>query len=70
MRQKIGMVEKCIASALRANNLEAVLEFHKKGICLYEADGVVTPHQVEISLRNSFQFALWRWIVQKCLTNI
>ena len=63
------MVEKCIASSLRANNLDAVLEFHKKGISLYEASGK-TPHQVEISLRNSFQFALWRWIVQKCLTNI
>ena len=64
LRQKIEMVEKCIATALRANNLTAVIEFHKKGISLLET-AKLSPHQVEISLRNSFQFSLWRWIVQK-----
>ena len=64
LRQKLEIVEKCIATALRNNNLESVVEFHKKDILLLESAGV-TPHKLQISLRNSFQFALWRFLTEK-----
>ena len=63
LRQKLEIVEKCIATALKNNNLESVVEFHKKDILLLEA-AEVTPHRLEISLRNSFQFALWRYLTE------
>ena len=64
LRQKLEIVEKCIATALRNNSLESVVKFHKKDILLLESAGV-TPHKLQISLRNSFQFALWRYLTEK-----
>ena len=54
------IVEKCIADALRKNDLKSVVDFHKKDILLLET-AELTPHKLEISLRNSYQFALWRY---------
>ena len=60
LRQKLEIVEKCIAAALRKNDLKSVVDFHKKDILLLET-ACLTPHKLEISLRNSYQFALWRY---------
>lgn len=64
LRQKLEIVEKCIAGALKSGDLESVLGFHKKDILLLEA-ARVTPHKLEISLRNSFQFSLWRYLTHQ-----
>ena len=63
LRQKLEIVEKCIVTALKNNNLASVVELHKKDILLLESAGV-TPHRLQISLRNSFQFALWRFLTE------
>ena len=60
LRQKLEIVEKCIATSLQKKDFKAAVDFHKKDVLLLE-EAKLTPHRLEISLRNSFQFALWRY---------
>ena len=64
LRQKLEIVEKCIASSLKKKDFKAAVDFHKKDILLLE-EVKMTPHKLEISLRNSFQFALWKYLSQQ-----
>ena len=63
LRSKLEIVERCIAAALKNNQLESVVDLHKKDILLLES-AQLTPHGMEISLRNSFQFALWKYFTE------
>ena len=66
LRQKLEVVEKCISTALARGDLKAVYDLHLRDVLLLES-GSVSPHVLEVSLRNSLQFACWRFMIQQGL---
>ena len=61
LRSKLEIVEKCIATSLKKNDMKSCVEFHKKGILMLE-DAKLSPHRLEVSIRNSFQHSLWKYL--------
>jgi len=63
LQQKLEVVEKCISSALGKGDLKAVYDLHLRDAKLLESS-CMNPHRLQVSLRNSLQFACWSWMVQ------
>ena len=68
LRQKLEVVEKCIATALAKGDLKTVYDLHLRDVLLLES-GCVSPHVLEVSLRNSLQFACWSYIIKQAFPN-
>ena len=66
LRQKLEVVEKCIATALAKRDLKTVYDLHLRDVLLLES-GCVSPHVLEVSLRNSLQFACWSFLIHQAL---
>jgi len=63
LQQKLEVVEKCISNALGKGDLKAVYDLHLRDAKLLESS-FGAPHRLQVSLRNSLQFACWSWMVQ------
>ena len=65
LRARLQMVERGIAAALGRGELHKAVELHLR--CVDLLAELAAPHQLHVSLRNSLQFSLWRWIVSTSL---
>ena len=61
LKTKLQVVEKCIQSALGKGNLSLALDLHLRDQRLLEGAGLGFQ-QLAISLRNSLQCTVWRFI--------
>ncbi|XP_023324593.1 uncharacterized protein LOC111698475 [Eurytemora carolleeae] len=59
LRSKLQMVETAIAQAIRSDDFKLTLQLHLRQLGLLE--GLEKPHTLHVLIRNSFQFACWRY---------